>query len=75
MLSLSRNVARTDHREAVIRQRTAWASGDYAAAGNALNIVSDVLWETVNLCQDARVHDLAAGKFHATLPPRAGGAR
>jgi ubiquinone/menaquinone biosynthesis C-methylase UbiE len=67
MLSLSRNVPRIDHREAVVRQRTSWASGDYAVAGNALQIVSEELCETVNLCQDERVLDVAAGNFHASL--------
>jgi ubiquinone/menaquinone biosynthesis C-methylase UbiE len=67
MLSLSRNVPRVDHREAVVRQRTSWASGDYAVAGNALQIVSEELCETVNLCQDERVLDVAAGNFHASL--------
>lgn len=66
-LSLSRNVARIDHREVQARQRTAWASGDYAVAGNALQIVSEELCETVNLCQDERVLDVAAGSFHASF--------
>jgi len=66
-LSLSRNVPRVDHREVQARQRTAWASGDYAVAGNALQIVSEELCETVNLCQDERVLDVAAGSFHGSL--------
>src|SRR5215813_13660337 len=66
-LSLSRNVPRTDHREVQARQRSAWASGDYAVAGNALQIVSEELCETVNLCQEERVLDVAAGNFHASL--------
>jgi ubiquinone/menaquinone biosynthesis C-methylase UbiE len=66
-LSLSRNVPRIDHREVEARQRSAWASGDYAAAGNALQIVSEELCETVNLCQDERVLDVAAGHFHASF--------
>ena len=66
-LSLSRNVPRIDHRAVQARQRTAWASGDYAVAGNALQIVSEELCETVNLCQDERVLDVAAGNFHASL--------
>ena len=66
-LSLSRNVPRIDHREVQARQRTAWASGDYAVAGNALQIVSEELCETVNLCQDERVLDVAAGSFHASF--------
>src|SRR6187402_2118011 len=67
MLSLSRNAPRFDHRESMARQRTAWASGDYAVAGNALQIVSEELCETVNLCQEERVLDVAAGSFHASL--------
>jgi ubiquinone/menaquinone biosynthesis C-methylase UbiE len=66
-LSLSRNAPRFDHRETLARQRTAWASGDYAVAGNALQIVSEELCETVNLCQDERVLDVAAGNLHASL--------
>ena len=67
MLSLSRNVPRIDHREIQARQRSAWASGDYAAGGNGLQIVSEELCETVNLCQDERVLDVAAGNFHASF--------
>jgi SAM-dependent methyltransferase len=66
-LSLSRNAPRFDPRETLARQRTAWASGDYAVAGNALQIVSEELCETVNLCQDERVLDVAAGNLHASL--------
>jgi SAM-dependent methyltransferase len=66
-LSLSRNIPRIDHREVQARQRTAWASGDYAVAGNMLQIVSEELCETVNLCQDERVLDVAAGNFHASF--------
>jgi ubiquinone/menaquinone biosynthesis C-methylase UbiE len=66
-LSLSRNIPRIDYREVQARQRTAWARGDYAVAGNALQIVSEELCETVNLCQDERVLDVAAGNFHASL--------
>jgi SAM-dependent methyltransferase len=66
-LSLSRNVPRVDHREVQARQRTAWASGDYAVASNALQIVSEELCETVNLGQDERVLDVAAGSFHGAF--------
>lgn len=65
-LSLSRNVSRS-HWETQARQRSAWASGDYAGAANALQIVSEELCETVNLCQDERVLDVAAGSFHGSL--------
>ena len=66
-LSLSRNVPRVDHREVQARQRTAWASGDYAVAGNTLQIVSEELCETVNLGQDERVLDVAAGSLHGAF--------
>jgi len=66
-LSLSRNVPRLDHREHQARHRAVWASGDYAVVGNALQIASEELCETVNLCQEERVLDVAAGNFHASL--------
>jgi ubiquinone/menaquinone biosynthesis C-methylase UbiE len=66
-LNLSRNIPRIDHWDLQARQRTAWANGDYAVVGNALQIVSEELCETVNLCQDERVLDIAAGNFNASL--------
>src|SRR5262245_4006154 len=66
-LSLSRNVPRIDHWDIQARQRTAWANGDYAVVGNVLQIVSEELCETVNLCQDESVLDVAAGNFHASM--------
>ena len=65
-LSLSRN-ARPELRVSHAHQQSAWASGDYAVAGNALQIVSEELCDSVNLCQDQRVLDVAAGNFHASL--------
>jgi SAM-dependent methyltransferase len=64
---LSRNALRIDHRAIQSRQQSAWARGDYAAAGNALQIVGEELCETVKLCQDERVLDVSAGNFHAAL--------
>jgi SAM-dependent methyltransferase len=64
---LSRNASRTDYRAIHARQQSAWASGDYAAVGNVLQIVSEELCETVKLCQDERVLDVATGTFHASL--------
>jgi len=66
-LSLSRNLSRMDQREYQARQSAAWASGDYAVVGNALQIASEQLCETVNLCQQERVLDVSAGNFHASL--------
>jgi SAM-dependent methyltransferase len=63
---LSRNASRTDHRAIHARQQSAWASGDYAAVGDVLQIVSEELCETVKLCQDERVLDVATGTFHAS---------
>lgn len=65
--ALSRNSPRMDHREVETRRLSAWASGDYAVAGNALQIVSEELCETVNLCQDERVLDVAAASFHGAM--------
>jgi ubiquinone/menaquinone biosynthesis C-methylase UbiE len=65
-LSLSRN-ARTTQRAVQAHQQSAWASGDYAVVGNALQIVSEELCETVNLCQEQRVLDVASGNFHASM--------
>jgi SAM-dependent methyltransferase len=64
---LSRNAPRIDHRAIQARQQCAWANGDYAVVGNALQIVSEELCESVNLCQDERVLDVSAGSFHASL--------
>lgn len=66
-LSLSRNAPRIDPRAAEARQRSAWASGDYAVVGNALQIVGEELCETMNLYQDARVLDVAVGNGHAAM--------
>jgi SAM-dependent methyltransferase len=66
-LSLSRNAPRLDHRAIKADHQSAWASGDYAVVGNALQIVSEELCESVNLCQNQRVLDVAAGNYHAAL--------
>lgn len=66
-VSLSRNAPRTNQRTARIRQQSAWSGADYAVVGNALQIVGEELCETMNLCQDARVLDVAVGNSHASL--------
>jgi SAM-dependent methyltransferase len=66
-LSLSRNAPRIDHRAIKARQHSAWASGDYAVVGNALQIAGEELCETMNLYQDARVLDVAVGNGHASV--------
>jgi SAM-dependent methyltransferase len=64
--SLSRN-ARQELRANPALQQSAWASADYAVVGNALQLVSEELCDSVNLCQDQRVLDVAAGSFHASM--------
>jgi SAM-dependent methyltransferase len=64
---ISRNASRIDHRAALARQQWAYASGDYAAAGNALQCVAAELCESVKLCQDQLVLDVAAGDYSAAL--------
>jgi SAM-dependent methyltransferase len=65
-LSLSRN-ARPDLRVSQALQQSAWASGDYAVVGNGLQMVSEELCDSVNLCQEQRVLDVTAGNFHASM--------
>lgn len=66
-VSLSRNVPRVDQWAVRNRQQTAWAGGDYAAVGNALQLVGEELCESMGLRQDARVLDVSAGNGHASL--------
>ena len=65
--ALSRNALKIDPRAALARGPSAYASADYAVAGNALQIVGEELCESVNLCQDQRVLDVSAGNFAASL--------
>lgn len=66
-VSLSRNVPRIDQWTVRNRQQSAWAGGDYAAVGNALQLVGEELCETMNLYPQARVLDVSAGNGHASL--------
>ena len=68
---LSRNAPRIDQRAVIARRHLPYASMDYAVAGNALQLVSEELCETVNLCQDLRVLDVAAGNFACLARRRA----
>jgi ubiquinone/menaquinone biosynthesis C-methylase UbiE len=49
------------------RQRSAWASGDYAVVGTTLQIVGETLCEALDLRAGARVLDVAAGNGNASL--------
>ncbi len=64
---LSRNAPRIDHRTVIARRQLPYANMDYAVVGNALQVVSEELCESVNLCQDERVLDVATGNFNASL--------
>ena len=66
-LNLGRNAARVDHRAVKVRQQSAWASGDYAVVGSALQIAAEELCETMNLYQDGRILDVAVGNGHASM--------
>jgi SAM-dependent methyltransferase len=70
-VSLSRNAPRVNQWAVRSRQQSAWAGGqnawNYAADGNALQLVSEELCETLNLYQEARVLDVSAGNGHASL--------
>jgi len=66
-LNLGRNAPRIDPRAMKVRQQSAWASGDYAVVGNALQIAAEELCETMNLYQDGRVLDVAVGNGHASM--------
>jgi SAM-dependent methyltransferase len=50
-----------------LRQKAAWASGDYAVIGTTLQIVGESLCEAVDLRAGERVLDIAAGSGNATL--------
>jgi len=49
------------------RQQAMWASGDFAVIGTMLQIVGEVLCETIDLRSGAQVLDVAAGNGNATL--------
>ncbi|MHB2169077.1 class I SAM-dependent methyltransferase [Alsobacter sp. R-9] len=49
------------------RQKSTWASGDYAIIGTTLQIVGETLCEAVDLRAGQRVLDVAAGNGNATL--------
>jgi SAM-dependent methyltransferase len=49
------------------KQNAAWSSGDYAKIGTTLQIVGEILAETMDLAPDATVLDVAAGNGNATL--------
>src|SRR5204863_6323029 len=67
--------APTDLAALKARQRTAWASGDYAVIGTTLQIVGESLAEACDLRTDERVLDVAAGNGNATLAAARRGCR
>jgi ubiquinone/menaquinone biosynthesis C-methylase UbiE len=49
------------------RQKTVWASGDFAVIGTTLQIVGESLCEAVNLLSGSTVLDVACGNGNASL--------
>ncbi len=49
------------------KQNAAWAAGDYAKVGTTLQIVGELLAETLDLAPGSKVLDVAAGNGNATL--------
>lgn len=49
------------------KQKVAWASGDYARIGTTLQIVGENLADSLNVCADQNVLDVAAGNGNFTL--------
>jgi SAM-dependent methyltransferase len=49
------------------RQQATWASGDFAVIGTTLQIVGELLAESVDIRSGERVLDVAAGNGNATL--------
>lgn len=49
------------------RQQATWASGNYGSIGTRLQIVGELLAETIDLRSGERVLDIAAGNGNATL--------
>ena len=49
------------------RQQQAWASGDYAVFGTALNVISELLCEAADLRPEEQVLDVATGSGNAAL--------
>jgi SAM-dependent methyltransferase len=49
------------------RQRSTWATGDYAVVGTTLQIVGESLCEAVNLRAGSKVLDVAAGNGNCSL--------
>jgi SAM-dependent methyltransferase len=61
------NTSSVDYNAIKQRQQARWASGDFAIVGTTLQIVGELLAESVDVCADERVLDVAAGNGNATL--------
>ncbi len=64
---MSDPTAASDLSAAKSRQQQAWASGDYAVFGTALNIMSELLCEAADLRPGEQVLDVATGSGNAAL--------
>jgi ubiquinone/menaquinone biosynthesis C-methylase UbiE len=61
------NISNVDFDSIKQRQQATWASGDFAVVGTTLQIVGELLAESVDVRADERVIDVAAGNGNATL--------
>jgi len=59
--------AQPDYDGIKAKQNAAWASGDYARIGTTLQIVGEMLAESMNVKPGSSVLDVAAGNGNATL--------
>jgi ubiquinone/menaquinone biosynthesis C-methylase UbiE len=61
------NISNVDFDAIKQRQQATWASGDFAVVGTTLQIVGELLAESVDVRADEQVIDVAAGNGNATL--------
>jgi ubiquinone/menaquinone biosynthesis C-methylase UbiE len=55
------------HAQLKARQHATWSAGDFAAVGSLINIVGEILCETVDLRSGERVLDIATGSGNTAL--------
>jgi SAM-dependent methyltransferase len=67
LLDISLSSTAPDFEAVKTRQRTVWASGDYAVVGTTLQIVGEQLCEALDLRAGSKVLDVAAGNGNASL--------
>lgn len=66
-MNIQTTTAAPDFTAIKTKQNAAWASGDYAVVGTTLQIVGEMLAESLDLAPGSSVLDVAAGNGNATL--------